>query len=104
MEKSKIGFQDGGYGSHFGFPIGMILAIFFIYMYMSACCYIVRFNFIHLVVCKMSKTDFQDGSCGGHLRFPINTILAHFNPEVVQLLHSKFRLESTEGLGRYVEN
>ena len=26
--RSKIGFQDGGYGGHIGFPIGMILAIF----------------------------------------------------------------------------
>ena len=28
VEKSKIGFQDGGYGGHFGFPIDMILAFF----------------------------------------------------------------------------
>ena len=27
-ELIKIGFQDGGYGGHFGFLIGMILAIF----------------------------------------------------------------------------
>ena len=27
-EKSKLGFQEGGLGSHFGFPIGMTLAIF----------------------------------------------------------------------------
>ena len=41
-EKSKIRFQDDGYGGHFRFPIGMI----------------------HLVVCyKMSKTDFQDCGC-----------------------------------------
>ena len=26
-ELIKIGFQDGGYGGHFGFLIGMILAI-----------------------------------------------------------------------------
>ena len=43
----------------------------------------------------MSKTDFQYGSCGGHLEFPTDTILAHFNPEVVLLLQSKFRLKST---------
>ena len=27
-EEQKIGFQDGCHGSHLGFPIGMILAIF----------------------------------------------------------------------------
>ena len=101
VEKSKTGFQDGGYGGHFGFPIGMILAIF---IYMSTCCCIVSFNLICLVVCKMSKTDFQDGSCGGHLGFLINTILAHFDPEVVLLLQSKFRLKLTKDLGKDVEN
>ena len=55
-EKSKICFQDGGHGSHFGFPISAILAFF---IYMSTCCHIVNVNLIHLVVCKkMSKTDF----------------------------------------------
>ena len=28
QEKRKIDFQDGGHGSHLGFPIGTILAIF----------------------------------------------------------------------------
>ena len=61
MERSKIDFQDGGYGGHFGFPIGMILAIL-IYPSNLTCCYIVSFNLIRLVVCeKMSKTDFQGG-------------------------------------------
>ena len=32
VEKSKIGFQDGGYGGHVGFPIGMILAIFHLHV------------------------------------------------------------------------
>ena len=31
-EKSKIGFQDCGYGSHFGFPVGMIIAIFHLHI------------------------------------------------------------------------
>ena len=54
------------------------------------------------MVCKnLSKTDFQDGSCGGHLS--IDKILANFDPKVVLLLHSKFQLKSTEGLGRDVE-
>ena len=32
VEKSKIDFQDGGYGGHFGFPISMILAIFHLHV------------------------------------------------------------------------
>ena len=31
-EKSKTGFQDGGYGGHFGFPISMIVAIFHLHV------------------------------------------------------------------------
>ena len=101
VEKSKIGFQDGSYGSHFGFPIGIILAIFHLHINLLL---IVSFNLTHLVVCeKTSKTDFQYGGCGGHLGFLINTILAHFDPEVFLLLQSKFRLKSTKGLGRNVE-
>ena len=30
--RSKIGFQDGGYGGHFGFPISKILAIFHLHI------------------------------------------------------------------------
>ena len=33
-----------------------------------------------------------------------DTILTHFDPEVVLFLQSKFRLKSTKGLGRDVEN
>ena len=77
----------------FGFPISMILAIF-----------IVSFNLIRLVVCEMSKTDFQDGGCGGHLGNWINMIIAYFDPEVVLLLQSKFRLKATKDVGREVEN
>ena len=32
VEESKIDFQDGGYGGHFGFLIGMILAIFHLHV------------------------------------------------------------------------
>ena len=32
VENSKIDFQDGSYCSHFGFPIGMILAIFHLHI------------------------------------------------------------------------
>ena len=77
--------------------------LFFIYT--SICCYIASLNLIRLVVCeKMSKTEFQGGNCGGNIVFPIDTILTHFDPEVPLLLQSKFRLKSTKGLGRDVEN
>ena len=73
VEKSKIGFQNGGYSGYFGFPIGTILAIF---QLQSTCCYIISFNLICLGICeKMSKTDFQYGGCGGHLGCPIFMIL-----------------------------
>ena len=52
----------------------------------------------------MSKTDFQDGGCGSHIGLPIDNILAHLDPEDVPLLLSKFRLKSTKGKGRDVEN
>ena len=93
--KSKISFRDGSYGGHFGFPLGMILAIL---CSTSTCCYIVSFNLIRLVTCKnMSKTvaailDFH------------NIILTHFDSKVVLLLQSKFLLKLTKGMGRDVEN
>ena len=31
-EEVKIDFQDGHHGDHLGFPIGMILAIFYLYV------------------------------------------------------------------------
>ena len=100
FEEECFGFQDGGYASHFGFPNGMILAIFHLNVNLMQHC----FNFIRLVVCKLSKTDFLDGCYSGHHGFPINAILTHFDPEVVLLLQSKFRLKSTKVLGRDVEN
>ena len=53
----------------------------------------------------MFKTDFQIGGCGGHFGFPIDNdmILSHFDPEVLSL-QCKFRLKSTKGLVRDVEN
>ena len=41
---------------------------------------------------------------GDHLGFLIDMDLAHFDPEVVLLLQSKFRLKSTKGLEKDVEN
>ena len=44
VEKSKIGFQDGGYGGHFGFPIGKILAIFHLHVNLLLHCKFQLFN------------------------------------------------------------
>ena len=66
-------FQDGCYGSHLGFLIGMILAIFGFW-----------------VQEKKRKIDFQDGCNGGHLGFPIGMILAVFVLQVTQMFPSKF--------------
>ena len=38
VEKSKTGFQGGGYGGHFGFLIGMILAIFHLHVNLLLLC------------------------------------------------------------------
>ena len=103
-ETSKIGFQDGGNGGHFGFPIGIILALFHLHVNLLL---IVNFNLIRPVVYEMPKTDFQNSGCGGygeHLGFPIDTVLAQFDPEVVLLLQSKFRLKLTKGLGKLIFN
>ena len=40
----------------------------------------------------------------GHFGFPIDAILARFDPEVILLLHSKFWLKVTKGLGKDVKN
>ena len=73
-KKGKIDFQDGG---HLGFPIGTILAIFFIYK--SPRCFLASLESIGLLVQEKRKIDFQDGGHGGHLGFPIGTILAIFD-------------------------
>ena len=44
----------------------------------------------------------EQNNCS-HLGFPIDKILAGFDPEVVLLLQSKFRLKATKGLERDVK-
>ena len=101
-EKSKFGFQDGGYGSHFGFQLGMKIAIFHLHVNLLLHS---KYQLNCPEICeKMLKTDFQDCGCGGHLGFPILMILAFFHPEFALLLQSKFRLKSTKDLSRDVEN
>ena len=63
-----MGFQDGGHGSHLGFPIGTILATF-------------DLQVAPILPTKVrvdwpfgSGKDFQDGCHGFHLGFPIGMI------------------------------
>ena len=101
-ETSKIGFQGGGYGGHFGFPIGMILAIFHLHVNLLLHC---KFQLNSTCGCeKMSKKRFSRWQLWRPSWIPINTILTCFNPEVILLLQRKFLLKSTDGLGRDVEN
>ena len=68
-KKRKIDFQDGGHGSHLGFLISMILAIFDLQVTLMLPS---KLESIGLSVQeKKRKLDFQDGGHGGHLGFPI---------------------------------
>ena len=62
----------------FGFPIGMILATFHLYVNLLLHC---KFQFNSPCGLREVQNRFQDGGCGGRLGFPIDTILAHFDPE-----------------------
>ena len=79
-KKQKIDFQDGCHGSHLGFLIGTILAIFDLQ--------VTPIGF--WVQEKKRKIDFQDGGHGGHPGFPIGMILAIFDLQVTKMLPSKF--------------
>ena len=100
-EKSKIGFQDCSYGGHFEFPIGMILAIFHLHIYLLLHC-----KFQLKWPCGLRENvqnRFSRWWLWSHLGFPIDRILGHFDPEVVLLLQSNFQLTSTKELGRDVK-
>ena len=82
--KSKTGFQDGGYSCHFGFPIGMILAIFHLHVNL----------FLH---CKFqlnspwsSREDVQNRLSIWRLWQPSwiseRYGFSNFNPEIVRLV------------------
>ena len=101
VEKSKIGFQNGGYGSGFGFPTSRTLAIF------------------HLHVNLLLHCKFQLNSpCGlwenVQNRFsrwqlwPTSWIsdwykFSSFRSRSCPVATEKFQLKSTKGLGRDVE-
>ena len=89
-KKRIIDFQDGHCGSHFGFPFGMILAIFDLHVILMLP---TSFMSIGLSVQeKKRKKDFQDGQYGGHLGFPFGTILAIFDLQVTPMLPTKFHV------------
>ena len=84
-KKRKIDFQDG---SHLGFPICTILAIFDLQdTPMLPSNFGVNWPFGQE---KKRKIDFQDGCHGSHLGFLIGTILAIFDLQVTLMLPSKF--------------
>ena len=78
----KIYFQDGGHGSHLGFPIGMILAIFYLQV-------------TPIVPIKFRVNwpfdSAEDGGHGSYLGFPIGPILAVFDLQVTPILPTKVR-------------
>ena len=93
----KIDFQVGGHCGHLGFPIGMILAIFYLQV---TRCFLASLESIGLSVKeKKRKIDFQDGGHGGHLGFPIGTILAIFDLQVTPMLPTKYRVNWPRGVG-----
>ena len=90
----KIDFQDGG---HLGFPIGTILAIFYLQVTpMLPSKFGVNWPFGSG---KKRKMNFQDGGHGGHLGFPIGTILAIFSLQVAPILPTKCRVNWPGGVG-----
>ena len=99
MKKRKIGFQDGRQGSHLGFPIGTISAIFDLQIF-DLQGLLPSFKSTGLSVQKKKGTiNFQDGHHSGHLGFPIGTVLAIFDLYVTLMLTTKFGVNWLLGLG-----
>ena len=91
-KKEKTDFQDDNNGSHLGFPIRTILAIF--YLQVTLMC-LSKFHINWpLFLEKKQKMDFQTGGYGGHLGFPIGTILAILDLKVIAIFPTKFRRRS----------
>ena len=84
--------QNGGHGSHLGFLIGMILAIFDLQVTLMLP---TKFGVNWL----LGFGDFQDGCHGGHLVFPIRMILAIFVLQVTPMLPTKYRVNWPRGVG-----
>ena len=76
-EEAKKRFPNGHHGSHLGFPISMILAIFDLQVTLML---LPSLESIGLSAQeKKQKTDFQDDCHGRQLGFLIRTILASFD-------------------------
>ena len=90
VKKPKTDCQDVGHGSHLGFQIETVSAIFNLQVDP-----ILPTKFqvnwpIHSG--KKLKIDFQDGGQGSHLGFLFGTMLAIFYLQVVMILPTKFRV------------
>ena len=70
QEKLKTDFQDGNCGSHLGFPIGTILAIFDLQVTSMLPTESIGLSIQE----KKPKLDFQDGHHCSHLGFRIGRI------------------------------
>ena len=91
--------EEAKNGSHLGFPISTILAIFDLQVTpMLPSKFGVNWPFGSG---GEAKIDFQDG---GHLGFPTSTILAIFDHQVTQMLPSKFGVNWPFGSGEEVKN
>ena len=77
------------YSSHFGFPIGMILATFDLQV--TLILPISSFESTGLSVQKF-KIDFQDDHCSCHTGFLIRTNTAIFDLQVTLILPTKFQV------------
>ena len=100
-KKQKIDFQDGCHGSHLGFLIGTILAIFDLQVTpMLPTMFAVNW----LLGSEEAKNSFQDGCHGGHLGFPIGMILAIFDLQVTPMFPSKFGGNWPFGSGEEAQN
>ena len=101
-KKRKIDFQDGGHGSHLGFPISTILAIFDLQVTLMLPS---KLESVGLSVQeKKRKINFQDGYHGGHLGFPIGMILAIFDLQVTPMLPSNFGVNWPFSSGEEAKN
>ena len=98
-EEAKNRLSRCCHGSHFGFPFGMILAIFDLQVTPMLPSKLVSIGL--LVQEKKRKIDFQGG---GHLGFPIGTILAIFDLQVTPMLPSKFGVNWPFGSGEEAKN
>ena len=101
-KKQKIYFQDGCHGSHLGFLIGTILAIFDLQVTpMLPSKFGVNWSFGSG---KEAKNRFSRWLPWQPLGFPISTILAIFDLQVTPMLPSKFGVNWPFSSGEEAKN